>query len=60
MGRPAVDRPALEGDPPGRGFSRPEIVRRVVDLPAPLAPISVTMVPASTRKEMPWSASMGP
>ena len=45
---------------PAVGASRPEIVRSVVDFPAPLPPISVTIVPAATRSETPWSASMGP
>ena len=33
---------------PVRGFKRPEMVFRVVDLPAPLAPIRVTISPALT------------
>ena len=35
------------------GSSRPEIVRSVVDLPAPLPPISVTISPGSTRSDTP-------
>jgi len=38
----------------------PEIVRRVVVLPAPLAPISVTISPGSTRSEIPLIAWMWP
>jgi hypothetical protein len=45
---------------PAAGRSRPEMARRVVDFPAPLAPIKVTMVPAATRSEIPRTASMGP
>ena len=33
---------------PSRGGVRPEIERSVVDLPAPLEPISVTISPSST------------
>ncbi len=35
----------FENDLPERGWSRPVIVRRVVVLPAPFAPISVTTSP---------------
>ena len=45
---------------PSRGGVRPEIERRVVDLPAPLEPIRVTISPSSTVSEMPFSASMLP
>ena len=45
---------------PSRGGVRPEIERSVVDLPAPLEPISVTHSPSSTVSEMPLSASMLP
>ena len=38
----------------------PEIVFSVVVLPAPLAPISVVIVPSSTENEMPRIASMWP
>ena len=38
----------------------PWIVRRVVDLPAPLAPIRVTISPSCTVSEMPLMASMVP
>ena len=39
---------------------RPEIERSVVDLPAPLEPISVTTSPSSTVSETPLSASIAP
>jgi hypothetical protein len=39
---------------------RPEIVLSVVDLPAPLAPISVTISPSSTSKETPLRAAILP
>ena len=45
---------------PVRGDVSPEIERSVVDLPAPLEPISVTTSPSSTSSEMPLSASMLP
>ena len=45
---------------PLRGGVRPEIERSVVDLPAPLEPISVTISPSSTVSETPLSASMLP
>ena len=38
----------------------PVIARRVVDLPAPLEPISVTTSPSSTVSETPFSASIPP
>ena len=54
MSSPAkVILPRLAGD-------RPEIERSVVDLPAPLEPISVTTSPSSTVSEMPLSASIEP
>lgn len=45
---------------PSRAGVRPEIERSVVDLPAPLEPISVTTSPSSTESETPFSASMAP
>ena len=45
---------------PVRGGVRPEIERSVVDLPAPLEPISVTHSPSLTSSETPLSASMFP
>ena len=45
---------------PWRGASRPERVRRVVVLPAPLFPRSVTISPCATRNEMPFNAWISP
>ena len=45
---------------PLRGGVSPEIERSVVDLPAPLEPISVTTSPSSTVSETPLSASIEP
>jgi hypothetical protein len=45
---------------PVRGGTIPEIERSVVDLPAPLAPISVTISPSLTVIEIPFSASIDP
>ncbi len=45
---------------PRRGWFRPLIERSVVDLPAPLAPMSVTISPSFTWIEMPLSAWMEP
>ena len=45
---------------PVRGGVSPEIERSVVDLPAPLEPISVTHSPSLTSIEMPFSAWMLP
>src|SRR3990172_575667 len=45
---------------PPRERSRPEMVRRVVDLPAPLAPIRVTISPSSTLNETPCKAWIAP
>ena len=45
---------------PLRGCSRPEMERRVVVLPAPLAPIRVTISPSSTVRETPIRAWMLP
>ena len=43
-----------------RGGVSAEIERSVVDLPAPLEPISVTHSPSSTSSETPLSAWMLP
>ena len=43
---------AAEADPPAAGWLRPLIERSVVDLPAPFAPISVTISPARTSSEI--------
>ena len=45
---------------PSRGWLSPLIERRVVDLPAPFDPISVTTSPSRTSIEMPFSASIDP
>ncbi len=45
---------------PRRGRSRPEIVLSVVDLPAPFAPMRVTISPASTDSVRPLRAWMLP
>ncbi len=45
---------------PSDGRLMPEIVRRVVDFPAPFPPMSVTSSPSSTRTEMPLTASIPP
>ena len=45
---------------PARTVRSPEIVFIVVVLPAPLAPIRVTISPSSTVKEMSRIASMCP
>ena len=45
---------------PWRGRSRPEIVRSVVDLPAPLDPMSVTISPGMTVIVSPFTAAMLP
>ena len=45
---------------PRRARFSPEIERSVVDLPAPLEPISVTISPSLTVSEMPLSASIEP
>ena len=45
---------------PWRGWLRPLIERSVVDLPAPLAPIRVTISVAPTRSDTPFSAWIAP
>ena len=45
---------------PAAGRSRPEMVRRVVVLPAPLVPIRVTTSPSSTSNVMPLTALILP
>ena len=45
---------------PLRGWFSPLIERSVVDLPAPFAPISVTISPSRTSSEMPLSAWIEP
>src|SRR5215469_12277344 len=57
--RPASERPLNAIAPPKRGTS-PEMALSVVDLPAPLAPISATISPALTCISRPRSAGIGP
>jgi hypothetical protein len=45
---------------PSRGWLSPLIDRSVVDLPAPFAPINVTISPSRTSSEIPFSASIVP
>ena len=45
---------------PVRGWLSPLMERSVVDFPAPLAPISVTISPSRTSSEIPFSASIVP
>ena len=45
---------------PVLGLMIPEIVLRVVDFPAPFAPIKVTISPSSTSSEMPFIAWIAP
>ena len=45
---------------PRRGWLSPLIERSVVDLPAPFAPIRVTISPSRTSIEIPFSASIEP
>ena len=54
-GIPLSDLPSMRMSP-SRGRSSPLTVRRVVVLPAPLAPISATISPGSIESEMPFSA----
>ena len=56
MGRPRL----LLLDEPSRARGLPKIVIIRVDLPAPLAPISVTISPSFTSTSMPRSAMMLP
>jgi hypothetical protein len=58
--RHARDVLAVERDRAALAGVRPEIERSVVDLPAPLEPISVTTSPSSTVSETPLSASIAP
>jgi hypothetical protein len=58
-GRPTIELPRNVMSP-ALGSTRPEMARRVVDLPAPLAPIRVTTVPSGTDSEIPCSAAIPP
>ena len=59
MGFPSSS-PPFHWMEPEDALTRPVMVRRVVDLPAPLAPISVTILPSGTSREMPRRAWMPP
>lgn len=50
----------LNSTEPESGLMRPATVLSVVDLPAPLAPMSVTISPCLMSKEMPRTALMAP
>ena len=56
---PVISRPSKVMRPLDTGRT-PEIVLRVVVLPAPLAPMSVTISPSSTVTDTPLSASTLP
>ena len=59
FGREAVDAGAVEMlISPRVSGSSPEMARRVVVLPAPFAPMMVTMPPAGTAIETPLSAAI--
>ena len=49
-GSPVTLRP-LKEMVPRRGFSSPEIARKMVDLPAPFGPMIVTISPSSTVRD---------
>jgi hypothetical protein len=55
-----IDRSPRSLTSPWRGLSWPEIVRSVVDFPAPFEPMSVTISPSSTSSETPRRAWMAP
>ena len=57
--RPVMLSPLNSIEPP-EGFTSPAIARRVELLPAPFAPIRVTICPSGTSKLMPLTASMPP
>ena len=58
-GMPWIDLPPMKTSP-FRGRSSPLTVRKVVVLPAPLAPINATISPGATESEMPFSACTWP
>jgi len=58
-GSPLMSRPRNR-IAPVRARTHPEMVMSVVVLPAPLAPMRVTISPSPTDKLMPCSASMLP
>jgi hypothetical protein len=55
---PWIGSPAKRISPSVR--TMPQIARRVVVLPAPLAPSSVVTSPSSTTKSSPWRTLVGP
>src|SRR5450759_1515787 len=57
--RPVRSVPATR-TPPRRGFTRPEMVRTSVVLPAPLAPSTVVIMPSATVSETPSNATTPP
>ena len=59
MGVFPVGSPRNRTSPEAAG-TRPMMARSVVDLPAPLAPISVTISPAPSVNETPFKASIAP
>ena len=59
--RQLVDALAVEVDlARGRAAAARRCVRRTVVLPAPLLPMSVTRLPASTENDTPFTASIRP
>ena len=58
-GYPVMSLPLKNTVPPA-GFSSPLTARRVVVLPAPLAPIRQTILPAGTSKETSVMAAIWP
>ena len=59
-GTPSIVAPVERITRPRAASASPETVRSVVVLPAPFAPISVTISPSRTSRETPWSASTAP
>src|SRR5437870_12494400 len=57
--RPTIDSPSSVMSP-SRGFSTPEITRRIVVLPAPFVPSSATISPSWTSRSIPNKTSIGP
>ena len=51
---------SMKSTSPPLGFKRPETVFRMVDFPAPFAPIRVTISPCFTSKLTPLTAWIGP
>ena len=55
LGKPSNSSP-FHWMEPEEALTRPLMVRRVVDFPAPLAPMRVTILPSGTSREMPRRA----